>query len=113
MAEVFGVEDPDGKVCDIQQSRLENIERSIEKMQSPMPSREWKGGSVAGKAAWLPLLFDNHGNPLPFPLLASPAPAGAKGGATPSASSKGKGKGKGKDPLAAAASMGYRMPGYY
>mmetsp|Transcript_8439 Transcript_8439/g.21364 ORF Transcript_8439/g.21364 Transcript_8439/m.21364 type:complete len:616 (-) Transcript_8439:160-2007(-) len=96
VAEVFGVEDAQDKVCEIQDSQLDKIERKIAKLQSP-----GKGGNAAEKANWSPLLFDINATLLPFPLLAvpagsaaSPTAAGKGVAATPSASSKGKGKGK-------------------
>jgi len=84
MSECFGitVSESEDKVCEVQQARLPALQKSIERLQAPA-----KDGNplekATEKAGWYPLVFDQNGEPRPFPLLTSPV-AGAKAPGTPS-----------------------------
>lgn len=88
MSECFAinVEEADDKVCEVQQARLQSLEKSIERLQAP--SKENKSGATlmekaTEKAAWYPLMFTPDGSPHPFPLLTAQA-GGVKVPGTPS-----------------------------
>jgi len=88
MSECFGVvvNESEDKPCEVQQARLQALQKSIERLQAPAKESKVANSPLekaTEKAGWYPLMFGQDGEPMPFPLL-SPHIAGAKASGTPS-----------------------------